>query len=265
MALLASAGSGNSSIDIGHVNDSRISINLGVIAVDAPEGEPDPSPKTDSASVQRRIARAKWYYSIIGKSAFEAGQAAATREADLVFRPDGNGYFIKRFDESGHFSMKGTKGLHDLFKLIQVPDIGILMTDLDGVGTQQSKKDPHSRQPVADGETFNQIAAERKRHQMDLENADNDLDRTELQQKIEKLDAAAMQLKGIKGKPRDLNNPFNKLRPKIFDRIKTAINEIRPTMPAAAEHFDLAIKSESGRFIYSPDDPNVKWDTLPKK
>ena len=151
------------------------------------------------------------------------GQGGEADDAEFVFRPDGDGYFVRGFGEQGHVTAKGAKGLHDIFRLVQSPGVPVPMLELDaGVGTQQLDGDSHSQQPVADSKTRQDITAKRKQLQADIDNADTEVERNESRAELETLDAEAVKLFGLAGKPRDLNNPNDQLRPKLLKRKTTA-------------------------------------------
>lgn len=209
----------------------------------------------------------------------QGGKASTpAAESEFVFRPDRDGYFIKGFGESGHVTAKGAKGLHDLFRLIQSPGIPVPMTTLgEPTGSVRSISDDEaksqgltmgrrtSRQPVADGMTFQQIAAKRTELKADIANADSDMEREELQSELDTLEDAAKGMKGLNGKPRDLNNPNDRLRPKIDGRIKTACKAMEGRFPNLSQHFANTCGAEGGFFVYTPGIPDMKWDTEPKQ
>jgi hypothetical protein len=62
---------------------------------------------------------------------------------------------------------------------------------------------------------------------------------------------------------RDLNNPFDKLRPKIHGRLRAvyeAMLKADPPMNKLAEHFELSIGSEGGNaFVYRPAGDPPDW------
>ncbi len=184
-------------------------------------------------------------------------------EAEFVFRPDGDGYFLKGFGEEGHVSK--SKGMDDLFRLVQTPGIAVLMLELDaGPGVKRAEGDGSSRQPVADAKTFQQVTAKRDELKADIESAESEMEREELQAELDKLEASARAMKGLGGTSRDINNPTDKLRPKIAGRIETARRNIAKAMPEMGKHFDLTISSETGCYLYSAGVPNLQWDVSKK-
>ena len=74
-------------------------------------------------------------------------------------------------------------------------------------------------------------------------------------EEIENHEAELRKATGLGGKSRDLNNPFDNLRPTIYGSLKRAFKKLRqsnPPMTELASHFDNSISSELGAFIYSP-------------
>ena len=92
--------------------------------------------------------------------------------------------------------------------------------------------------------------------------ADSELERDELQSKLDTLEAEAAKMRGIKGKARDVNNPLDKLRPKLLKRKETACDAMRDNakLPKLAEHLRLAVSSESGCMVYRPAVEGLTWN-----
>lgn len=186
-------------------------------------------------------------------------------EAEFVFRPDGDGYFLKGFGKQGHVS--GLKGLDDLFRLVQTPGVPVLMLQLSaGLGEKPTEGDERSRQPVADREAMEQLAAKRKQLLADIENIEptdpsSDMERSELQAKLDLLNNAVRSMTGLRGKPRDINNLLDRLRPKLTNRIKTVYRKLRKeNLKKLADHFEATVSSESDCFVYRPGLENLTWD-----
>lgn len=187
-------------------------------------------------------------------------------DSEYVFRPDGNGYFIRGLGEEGRVFAKGAKGLHDIFRLIQSASVPVPMLELDaGAGTKRLPGDSRSKQFVANQQTKQDIAAKRKQLQADLAKADSELERAELQDELDELNTEATKLFGIGGKPRDLNDPTGRLRSKLLSRITTACQRMKDEgLKELGSHFDLTIGSEGGCLVYRPSLPNIIWDTEPR-
>lgn len=186
---------------------------------------------------------------------------------DFEFRPDGDGYFVRGFGQQGHFTAKGAKGLHDIFRLVQSPGIPVPMLELDAeAGTKQLDGDSHSQQPVANSETRRDITATRTQLRADIENADSELERDELRAELETLEAEAKKMYGLRGKARDLNNPNDGLRAKLLGRKNRACKTMKDSgLSKLAEHLDSSIVSKGACLLYRSTTPNIAWDTEPKK
>ena len=97
----------------------------------------------------------------------------------------------------------------------------------------------------------------------EIDSSGSELERTELQESLDKLLAAIKSMLGLNGKPRDMNNPLDKIRPRILSRKKTAVARIRECgLPELANHFDLAINTKEGCLVYEPPS-KVSWNTAP--
>ena len=197
----------------------------------------------------------------------ESGNVPSSK-SQFVFCPDGNGYFLRGFGEEGHIAAKGAIGLHDIFRLVQSVGSPVPMLELDaGTGTKRRSGDSQSKQPIANSQTRNDITAKRRGLMADIERADTVLERAELQAELEKLETEAAKLFGLNGEPRDVNNPNNKLRPKIHGRIRDVCAKLKncepKPFPLIAEHFELTIGAEGACFKYSPGIPNLLWRTEP--
>jgi hypothetical protein len=179
------------------------------------------------------------------------------------FAPSGDGYFVAGFGESGHLS--GYKGLSDIARLIKTPGEPVPMLDLEGAG-QQLKRDRRSRQPAVDAPGLQQIAGQLKELKADLERAlaeKNTVEADAARSQIEQLEASRASAMGVGGKMRDLNDLYNRLRPKIHGRLQTVYNAMReadPPMKQLADHFELSISCEGGSgFVYRPVGTPPPW------
>jgi hypothetical protein len=187
------------------------------------------------------------------------------------FVPSGDGYYIAGFGESGHLS--GRKGLSDLSRLIQAPGRLVPMLELEGA-SQQVKQDRRGRQPSVDAKGLQEAGKRLRELRADLEKAQEDNNTVEadtIRAEIEQLEACLAPAKGFGGKARDLNNLFDKLRPRIHGRLRTVYEAMRkavPPMNKLAEHFELSISCEGGSaFIYRPagDPPPWQFRRAPEK
>lgn len=192
-------------------------------------------------------------------------------KTEFEFIPEGNGYTIRGFGESGHLA--NLKGLHDIAKLIRTPGIPVHMGELDGV-TQANEREKRSEQPVYDPEGMKRIGDRMRRLQEEIDTADNDVEREDSERELNKLrkafNADVFRGKGNKGgksKVRDLNSPYDLLRSKIYDRLKTVYEKMRravPSMKQLASHFEQSIHAhESVSYVYRPDSV-FTWNTEKK-
>lgn len=187
-------------------------------------------------------------------------------ESNFVFQPNGDGYNIT-YHESGHVSAHGCKGLHQIHRLVGTPMVPVLMTELEG----RSCNDPHSRQEMADQTTLKDVAAKLREAKSELERAtaSRDFDTIEVEhcrQEVEKWEDEVGKLLGIRGQVRDLNNPYDKKRPKIWGTINTAKKRLRTSgFSELADHLDGSIDSERAWFVYVPRlNPIPNWKTEKK-
>lgn len=202
--------------------------------------------------------------------------------AEFVFAPDGDGYYIRGFDESGRLSAKGCKGLHQLFKIIQTPGVAVPMTNLMGAGEKMGRdvgrlRDKAKRaevdavhsgsswQPTVTDEERKSIEADLRRTRAELEKAEAAGDTVEVEhcrQHINSVEAKRRSMLGMSGKARNINSEANRLRPSITPRLKAAyekMREAKPPMTRLADHFEFSISAEGGGFIYRPAGDPPPW------
>jgi hypothetical protein len=189
------------------------------------------------------------------------GDNTQLAEAKFVFYPDGDGYFLRGFGQEGHVSATRAKGLHDLYGLIQHPDKPVLMLVLDAApGDKSDELSNRSRQPVADDQTFKQMASARKRLQARIAEAEYDAEREKLEAELFELERTAVSMYGINGNSRDLNDPTSRLRPKILKRLRTAYTYLRnANLDELAKHFEIAVSSVSNSIVYRPANDEMIW------
>jgi hypothetical protein len=129
--------------------------------------------------------------------------------------------------------------------------------------------DAHSRQPAADEQALTQLRERLEGAQADLERAKADNNSVEQDHCREEIDVVKTQLKlltGIGGKPRDLNNRTDKLRPSIHASLKRAYEKLRmarPPMNDLASHFKASTSAEADAFVYRPVGPAPAWSFEP--
>jgi hypothetical protein len=183
------------------------------------------------------------------------------------FAPSDKGYSISGFGESGH--LPGYKGLSDIARLIATPDVPVSMLELDGAD-QRLQNDRHSHQPAVDAEGKREIAERRRELKADLERAEQENNTVEAdlaRKQIEELDRSFTSAKGLGGKARDLNDLYNKLRPKIYGRLRDVYKAMRkatPPMDKLADHFESSIGStDKTAYVYRPVGGSPPWQFQP--
>lgn len=189
-------------------------------------------------------------------------------EAEFEFHRVRGMYFVKGFGESGHVSAD-LKGLSQIHRLIKTPAESVSMLELDGcTDDDRIRNDRHSKQPVWDDQMRQQVADELTRLKAELARAERDHDEAAADRaraEIQELKEQAVADLGQNFSPRDMNNPFNRLRPKIWGTLKTAFKNLRASgLVTLAEHFETAIAADgTGRsFVYSPvTTPPPTWRT----
>ena len=203
-----------------------------------------------------------------GKPMVESGTPAKKRSVEppdvhRFVSPRANGYY-RRICVSGPVS--NYKGLQDI-ETSQSPCKPVMVV-LDGI----LHADVHSQAAMGKEELKGHDELRELMANRDKAKKNNDLPMT--QQLTEEIDTLTKQLEsstGVFKKQRDINNPYDKLRPKIHKRIKDACDKLRqaqPPMKELAEHFQLSISSEGGdAFIYRPAGtlPDWKFHLPPNK
>jgi hypothetical protein len=187
---------------------------------------------------------------------------------EFVFAPTGDGYFIRGFGEFGYLSR--LKGLSVIAWLIQTPGEPVSMLELIGAD-RRTKEDQRSQQHALDTEAMRGIWDKLRQLKADLERArkeNNTVDADLAQNQIQELQQALKQAQGLRGKERDLNNPFNKIRPRIHNQLRAvyaAMRKANPPMSRLADHFECSISSENGNaFIYRAGPPMISWKAAQK-
>jgi hypothetical protein len=131
---------------------------------------------------------------------------------------------------------------------------------------QQLKSDRRSHQPSVDRTELQQASKrlrELRADQVKAQEENNTVEADTIQAEIDQMVRILRSAQGLGGKLRDLNNRFDKLRPKIHGRLRTVYEAMRradPPMNKLAEHFDLSISCEGGSgFIYRPAGDPPPW------
>ena len=181
---------------------------------------------------------------------------------ECFFAPDGDGYYLAGFGESGHLTDK--KGFAAIAQLIASPDVPVSMLDLVGAN-QPLRNDRHSCQPVMDQEGLQQAQHELRELYADLDKARSENNTFEAEQAQQEIDGILANLKtaiGLRGKIRDLNCIYNTLRARIYGQLNTvyeAMRAAKPSMKKLANHFDNSIKAKDGEFVYRPAGIRPVW------
>jgi predicted nuclease with TOPRIM domain len=133
---------------------------------------------------------------------------------------------------------------------------------------ERTRADRRSPQMALDREAKKRIKEKLDELQADLDRArdeNNTVEADLTEKEIASLKEQVGRTTGLKGKARDLNNPYDKIRPKIFNQLKkvyAALRQANPPMPQLAEHFELTISSEAGNaFAYRPNSPIPSWNS----
>ncbi|NQT38939.1 MAG: hypothetical protein HQ581_15690 [Planctomycetes bacterium] len=179
---------------------------------------------------------------------------------DWAFFPSGNGYEIAAFGETAPFPK--LVGFDRIYKLLQRAGKDVPMVELIG-GSQDERieRDGHSQQPAMTVEAKRACEEKLRELEEDIEQAKANSDYAEqerLESEKEELKNRVLADFGIQHRPRDLNNPAEKWRPRILDALKTARGKlIEAGMAELAAHFknEITTDSKSATVTYSPQSP----------
>ena len=185
---------------------------------------------------------------------------------EFAILPAYGGFSLKGFGEEGW--VKDMLGLKYIHRLVAKPGQPIPMQDLGGtVSDERFSADSRSRQPAVDTRWKEDVAESLRELEAQLAKAqkDNDIGATDRAQTD--IDALMKQVSasiGIGGRSRDLNNPNDRVRPRIYAAINRAYEALRTAnvpMPKMADHFSARISYKSGCFSYDPLDIDITWKT----
>jgi hypothetical protein len=126
---------------------------------------------------------------------------------------------------------------------------------LDQAGFTNDKR---SIQPTFDEEFIESYKKAKADLAIAIEDGD-DKERIRLETVIEDMEAAAKKCAGLRGKPRDMNNPHDNLRPRINGTLRTAYKNIASWSPQLANHFGSCISSVGDSYCYRPAAPSPAW------
>ncbi|MFT5328022.1 MAG: hypothetical protein ACI8P0_005929 [Planctomycetaceae bacterium] len=189
------------------------------------------------------------------------------------FIRQGDGYFIEAFGESGQFSSRGAKGLHDIHRILQSAGEPVLMTELDESVLVQG-----DRQDATDQETIDDAEREMSRLAIEIKEAKSEAEKDESREQFDKLADYISSTTGVAGKPRNINDKeLQKLRTRIRNRLAAIFGrkgrgtgQIKPgilsdEMPKTAKHFydAVTVGDDSITFIYRPGGKPPEWETSP--
>lgn len=200
----------------------------------------------DLADIRRRAAQA-----VSGES-----------DGDFLFHRDGNGWLVAGFGEKGHFSeLRGFAVIH---RLVRSPGKPVPMAELVGA-PEAAKNDWHSRQPVLDQTAIREYRAKLAEYDADIQRANDEQDFTEaavLENERAQVQEQLDQALNITGKSRDLNNPNDKLRPRLWGLIQRARKAIERSSPTIAKHFEHTLSCNDDAFTYHPG-TEITWKIEP--
>ena len=204
---------------------------------------------------------------VVNGGANSTDRTPPPQEKEFVFAIEGDGYYLAGFGESGHF--RRLKGLNIIARLIQRPGIPVAMVELVGDGNDERlSRDLRSRQETLDNPARTAIRNRLAELHSDYEKAKADNSTVEMdlaEKEIANLESQLSADIGIAGRSRDINSEADKLRPRIHGCLKTiykTLRDTRPPMNELANHFEGAISSESGAFVYCAVAP-INWMTSP--
>lgn len=190
--------------------------------------------------------------------------------AKFVFAPDGDGYWIKGFGQSGHFTRKGAKGFDYIAQLIRNPGVPVVMGTLVGPGDTISKSpedgltersgwgyqpamDPDGRSLVE--KKLQELLADREEARKD----GNQLLLEEIENEIAEIERPFRAAFGKYGVAQDLNSDANKLRPSINRALNRACEKLEKAgMVELAKHFRITISARYETYVYEPTEP-ITW------
>lgn len=193
----------------------------------------------------------------------------------FIFCPNGDGYHIAAFGESGHFSSRGAKGLIDIFWLISSQRTPVGMRELDG----QCAVVVAGKQDAADARTLAEVEVEMQQLATEMKECTSDEARNRMRAEFDHLIAYSRTAKGIGGRNRDLNGKeLTALRTRIWNRMnrlfgaktnrttdKMEPGTLKLKMPNTAKHLRAAITvgDDSDSYIYRPGEESIVWKTSP--
>ncbi len=181
--------------------------------------------------------------------------ATGTPQQTFVFSRAADGYYVAGFDEGGF--VPTLLGFQYIERLISAPGQPVQMIELvGGPGDSLHLAHGHSEQNAITAEGKQKIKEELSDLDRGIEKAKRDNDYGELerlQRAKEELISSLKRDLGLGGKSRNLNNPADKLRPRIQGTLNTAYKKLRAyRMEKLADHFSKNIRADRVVFVYDP-------------
>lgn len=205
-----------------------------------------------------------------GDAAANAGSPAGSHANvnEFIFRLEGAVFRVTGFGQTGFFSAE-LLGMKQIHQLIQTPQKSVPMLELVGFGAPVhpgAKNDRRTPQAAFDREALKKIRDKidglTEERELAAVNG-NTREAKRLNTEIAHILAELQRATGSSHKPRDLNNPGNKLRPRIRSTINAACHKMNKAgLAHVSEHFRRAIKADgtSTAYIYSPEiQPCPNW------
>lgn len=200
------------------------------------------------------------------QSSVDSGQVmndtTETDEAEVFnFYPDGDGYRIDAFGQSGHVPIKGATGLHDIFRLIRSPSTPVEMLELQfGEPVVLLPGEKRTKQQMADAETLRTLKAEKSRLLDEICSAENDAERNDSKRRLDEVTAEGQKMFDHNGKPRNMNDPWGKPRSAINKRLDKAYWAIAINgLPRLAQNLKPLINAAGDSYVYRPGDKPPEW------
>jgi hypothetical protein len=183
-------------------------------------------------------------------------------EPRYVFAESRGAYQIEGFGESCFLA--DLVGLNLLASLLRSPGTTVPWGELDPKATIDGRR---SDQPTYGSPELLSIRNEMTRLRNEIDEAENEVERADSERRLADLTARLNAATGLRGEPRDLNSLTDKLRPRIWGRIKKVYEKLRELKPkpmeALANHFESCIRSTADGFLYDPPFPRPGWITEP--
>jgi hypothetical protein len=200
-----------------------------------------------------------------------AGGPAPRPAALGVFRfvRSGNGYYVEGFSERGHLS--DYDGLANIARLLSTPGRSVSLAELASVSPDHRSdgevlpvKRNFSAQPALDAKANAGILADMARLEREAEEAENDVDREDSLDQLEKLRSLWKASTGLGGHSRDLNSIRERLRPRISGRLSTvyaAMEKPGVGLGQVAKFLRSRIGCRGGNYVYTPEPGDPNWET----